>query len=397
MGRELGGMAGSGQIHRQQVVGRGAGRPLHHSRSSLGVPVTREGKPRPGFEAKVFYVWFDAPIEYISCAQEWAAATGSDWERWWRKDKGATDVTYIEFMGKDNVAFHAVSFSATPIGSREPWKMVDRLKAFNWVTWYGGKFSTSGRRGIFMDQALDLLPADTWRWKLMANSPESADSAFSLSEFKNGVNSDLGNVFGNFINRILKFTESKFDSVVPDGGSWFEAEDRLASELDTRIIELTRHREAMEFRKAAIEARAIWGLANEYLTAVAPWTVIKKDRNAAAIGVRTGLNLCMLCAAIAYPFIPESSEKVLAAFAASPSDGEGGTSWPSQPARGLLTRLVPGIRIGTVPLLFPRIEDAQVAEWEARFGAPQDLIQSGEADLRTEQNILQTDATLPDS
>jgi methionyl-tRNA synthetase len=143
---------------------------------SWGVAVTKNGKPRPGFENKVFYVWFDAPIEYIGSTQEWAEVTGNDWARWWRTDQGAADVVYIQFMGKDNVAFHTVSFPMTIIGCGEPWKLVDRLKAFNWVTWYGGKFSTSEQSGVFMDQALELLPADYWRWSLMANAPEGADS-----------------------------------------------------------------------------------------------------------------------------------------------------------------------------------------------------------------------------
>ncbi len=106
-----------------------------------GFPVLKDGKPRPGFEDKVYYVWFDAPIGYFGITQEWADKTGGDWERWWRPDKGADDVRYVEFMGKDNVAFHTVSFPATILGSEEPWKMVDTLKAFNWLNWYGQKFS----------------------------------------------------------------------------------------------------------------------------------------------------------------------------------------------------------------------------------------------------------------
>ena len=126
------------------------------------VPVKKGDQPWPGMEGKVFYVWFDAPIEYIAATAEWADANGksdADWERWWRTDKGAEDVRYVQFMGKDNVAFHTVSFPVTILGSKEPWKLVDKLKAFNWLNWYGGKFSTSERRGVFMDQALALLPA----------------------------------------------------------------------------------------------------------------------------------------------------------------------------------------------------------------------------------------------
>jgi len=206
-----------------------------------GVPVTKNGRPRPGFDDKVFYVWFDAPIEYIAATAEWADATGGEWRRWWLLPDGADEVTYVQFMGKDNVAFHTVSFPVTLLGSGEPWKLVDRLKALNWVTWYGGKFSTSGRRGVFMDQALDLLPADYWRWRLMANAPENADSAFTWSDFQNGVNADLVNVLGNFVNRVIRFGEARFGSVVPDGGTPGPLERSLSEELDTRLRELTEH------------------------------------------------------------------------------------------------------------------------------------------------------------
>ncbi len=108
-----------------------------------GVPVMRGDAPWPGMEDKVFYVWFDAPIEYIACAQEWADATGGqDWARWWRTDKGADDVRYTQFMGKDNVPFHTLSFPATIIGSGEPWKRVDYLKSFNFLTYAPYDFSS---------------------------------------------------------------------------------------------------------------------------------------------------------------------------------------------------------------------------------------------------------------
>jgi methionyl-tRNA synthetase len=172
-----------------------------------GVPVVKDGAPREGFEDKVFYVWFDAPIGYIAATREWAEKTGQDWERWWRTDKGADDVSYVQFMGKDNVAFHTVSFPATLLGSEEPWKTVDKLKAFNWLNWYGGKFSTSNKRGVFMDQALELLPADYWRWYLTAYAPEGADAQFTWEHFQGAINTDLANVLGNFVNRILKIRQ----------------------------------------------------------------------------------------------------------------------------------------------------------------------------------------------
>ncbi len=331
---------------------------------SWGVPVTRHGKPRPGFETKVFYVWFDAPIEYIGSTVEWAEATSGDWERWWRTDKGADDVTYVEFMGKDNVAFHTISFPTTIIGSREPWKLVDRLKAFNWVTWYGGKFSTSEKRGVFMDQALDILPSDYWRWRLMANAPETADSAFTWDDFQKGVNADLVNVFGNFVNRITKFCEARFESRVPAAGEPGPREQKLAQDIAARLTELTSHHEEMEFRRAAAVTRALWTVGNEYLQEAAPWSAIKTDPENAAVSVRTGLNLARLFALIALPFIPDSAEAILRALGVADEPRH----WPKPDAADWIDRLPRGAAITPSPLLFRKIEDTDVAAWTERFG-----------------------------
>ncbi len=330
-----------------------------------GIKVTKDGKPRPGFENKVFYVWFDAPIEYIAATVEWSEATGANWERWWREDKGASDVTYVEFMGKDNVAFHTVSFPVTIMGSGEPWKLVDRLKAFNWVTWYGGKFSTSEKRGIFMDQALELLPSDYWRWYLMANAPESADAAFTLEQFQQSVNSDLANVFGNFVNRITRFAAAKFDSKVPDGGTWGPVEEKLAAEFYERLAALTQFHEQMEFRKAAAELRALWVAGNEYLQVAAPWTAFKTDPAAAAIGVRTGLNLVVLFAIVAQPFIPDAAKAVLDAMGVPGKN----RNWPLVSDKALLDALPRGLAFMPPDVLFKKIEDGDVAAWAERFGA----------------------------
>ena len=336
---------------------------------SWGVPVAYNGKVRDGFENKVFYVWFDAPIEYIGAAQEWAQKTGNDWQRWWRKDKGADDVTYVEFMGKDNVAFHTVSFPATILGSNEPWKLVDRLKAFNWVTWYGGKFSTSNKRGIFMDAALDLMPGDYWRWYLMANAPESSDAAFTLEGFQAAVNSDLANVFGNFINRITKFALSKFDGIVPYASDNSENIYQNKLDFDTfvaiqdKISEIADGHDKMDFRYAASQTRALWVLGNEYLQVKAPWTLYKTDIEEAARGVRFGLNMCALFSIIASPFIPETASRVLDALGVEKQK----RFWPTNGSQ-FWDLLPSGKKIGDIPVLFQKIEDATVAGWADKFG-----------------------------
>ncbi|MCI4643855.1 MAG: methionine--tRNA ligase [Hyphomonadaceae bacterium] len=334
---------------------------------SWGVPVTNpDGSPREGFENKVFYVWFDAPIEYIAATQDWAAAKGEPeaWRVFWDTSAGAENTEYVEFMGKDNVAFHTVSFPATLIGSKQPWKLVDKLKAFNWVTWYGGKFSTSQNRGVFMDQALDLLPADYWRWYLIANAPEGSDAAFTWEGFQAAVNSDLANVLGNFVNRITRYTASKFDGEVPAAGTPGEDEAWIAEELATRLKALSEHYEAMEFRKAAAETRAIWAAGNEYLTRAEPWVKFKSDVDAAAIGVRTGLNLAAIFGIIAQPIIPATAARILDALGIP----EENRKWPDHEDDGLLDALPRGLAITPPDVLFAKIEDTQVAQWTERFG-----------------------------
>lgn len=339
---------------------------------SWGVPVTRNGKTRPGFESKVFYVWFDAPVEYIGSTVEWAEATGGansneKWERWWRTDKGASDVTYVQFMGKDNVAFHTVSFPVTILGSEEPWKVVDNLKAFNWLTWYGGKFSTSQKRGVFMDQALELLPSDYWRWYLIANSPESSDSAFTWEGFRASINSDLNDVLGNFVNRVTKYCQSKFDSKVPEMGQPGEHEAWIAGELATRLPALVSHYQAMEFRKAAAETRAIWAAGNEYITRAAPWTRYKTSMDEAAVGIRTGLNLAALFGIIAQPIIPTAAKAILEALGI-PEEFRSMDFREHSDIPAILDAIPRGHAITPPAQLFSKIEDAQVADWTAKFG-----------------------------
>ena len=337
---------------------------------SWGIPVAYKGKVREGFENKVFYVWFDAPIEYIAATKDWAAENGGDWESWWRTDKGADDVAYVEFMGKDNVAFHTLSFPTTMIGSGEPWKLVDKLKAFNWVTWYGGKFSTSQKRGVFMDAAIELAPSDYWRWHLTANAPEGSDAGFTFEDFQARINSDLANVLGNFVNRITKYAVGKFDGKVPEGGKRGEAEDWLVTELSARLPKLISYYEAMEFRKAAAETRAIWAAGNEYLTQAAPWTHYKTDVDQAAIGTRIGLNLVALFGILAQPIIPDAADKILDAMnipAGNRTWNFGTGDWGGQ-VKAVLDALPHGLEISAPDVLFTKIEDDDVASWSERFG-----------------------------
>ena len=325
-----------------------------------GVPVKKEG-----LEGKVFYVWFDAPIEYIAATKEWADEDpdNRDWKRWWYGE-AASDVTYYQFMGKDNVPFHTVGFPVTQFGSNEPWKVVDYLKGFNWLNFAGGKFSTSQKRGVFMDHALEILPADYWRYYLMANAPERDDTNFTWDHFQGAINKDLADVLGNFINRILKFCNSKFGPEIPAGGEAGQAEEELARALEGRISEYVKQMNAMEFRKGLGELRAIWVLGNEYLTRAEPWAKFKTDPDAAAVGVRTGINLIRIFALLTWPVMPSSSEKILG-FLNLPTEN------PSLPLKAIeeeLCALPVGHAFNLPEPLFQKITDEDVEGYIERFG-----------------------------
>ena len=328
-----------------------------------GVPVKRGDADWPGMEGKVFYVWFDAPIEYIAATAEWAEANGlgeDAWQRWWRTDKGADDVRYVQFMGKDNVPFHTLSFPSTIMGSGEPWKLVDYIKSFNYLNYDGGQFSTSKGRGVFQDQALDLLPADYWRWWLLTHVPETSDSEFTWENFQVTVNKDLADVLGNFVSRVTKFCRSKFGEEVPTGGDYGAAEQAVIEELTTRVAAYRKHMEAIEIRKAANELRAIWVAGNEYLQAAAPWAVFKEDEAAAAAIIRFALNLIPFYAVLSEPFIPDACDAMLSAMKAD------GAAWPSD-VQAALSALASGHVFEVPDNLFAKITDDARDEMQAKF------------------------------
>lgn len=329
-----------------------------------GVPVPADTWPELAAEGKVFYVWFDAPIEYIGATKEWADQDpeNRDWKSWWYEADDT--VRYTEFMAKDNVPFHTVMFPATELGVREPWKKVDFVKAFNWLTYYGGKFSTSQKRGVFTDQALDILPADYWRYFLIANAPESDDSSFTWEHFTATVNKDLADTLGNFVNRVLSFSRKRFGEEVPAGGEPGEAEARLGEQIAELLEEYESQMEALQFRKAAAALRALWSAGNSYLEEKAPWLEIKTDKEGAALTLRTAMNLIHLYAVVSEPFIPVTAKTMREAF----SLADDTAAWVSQDEAKALTSVPAGTPFTVPPVLFAKLTDEDLATYKDRFG-----------------------------
>ncbi|MFD7876947.1 methionine--tRNA ligase [Streptomyces sp. NPDC059766] len=329
-----------------------------------GVPVPADTWPELAAEGKVFYVWFDAPIEYIGATKEWADQDpeNRDWKSWWYEADDT--VRYTEFMAKDNVPFHTVMFPATELGVREPWKKVDYVKAFNWLTYYGGKFSTSQKRGVFTDQALDILPADYWRYFLIANAPESDDSSFTWEHFTATVNKDLADTLGNFVNRVLSFSRKRFGDDVPAGGEPGEAEARLGEEIARLLAEYESQMEALQFRKAAAALRALWSAGNSYLEEKAPWLEIKTDKDGAALTLRTAMNLIHLYSVVSEPFIPASAATMRAAFTLADDTAV----WVTEAEAKSLTAVPAGTPFTVPPVLFAKLTDEDLETYKERFG-----------------------------
>ncbi|MET9900297.1 methionine--tRNA ligase [Streptomyces sp. NPDC006446] len=332
-----------------------------------GVPVPSDTWPELAAEGKVFYVWFDAPIEYIGATKEWSDqdTENRDWKSWWYDaDSGENPVRYTQFMAKDNVPFHTVMFPATELGVREPWKKVDYVKAFNWLTYYGGKFSTSQKRGVFTDHALDILPADYWRYFLIANAPESDDSSFTWEHFTATVNKDLADTLGNFVNRVLSFSKKRFGEEVPAGSEAGEAEAKLGEEIAGLLAEYETQMEALQFRKAAAALRALWSAGNSYLEEKAPWLEIKTSPEGAALTLRTAMNLIHLYSVVSEPFIPASARAMRSAFALADDTA----TWVTPDGARALSFLPSGTPFTVPPVLFAKITDEDLESYKERFG-----------------------------
>lgn len=317
--------------------------------------------PKQGFEDKVFYVWFDAPIGYIGITKQWSDEKPDqrDWKEWWLD---APDVCHTEFMGKDNIPFHTISFPATLKGTGENWTQVSFLKGLNYLIFEGGKFSKSANRGVFLDDALVEFPADYWRYWLMANAPESDDTAFTFESFASMINKDLNDVFGNFINRVLKMTLNTFGPIVPKGGPDTPTEQELKATLTRLITAYTEYMDKLEFRKALAILREIWGAGNTYIAKTEPWKILKTDQEAGGVILNTALNLIALEAALIAPVMPQTAETIQGLF-----DSDVSLAWPDT-SKGLsLSLLKEGSAFHPAPPLFQKITPEKQEELRQKY------------------------------
>lgn len=305
-----------------------------------GIPV-----PVEGAEGKVLYVWFDAPIGYISNTKE---LLPNDWEKWWKSD----DTRLIHFIGKDNIVFHCIVFPAM-LKAEGSYILPDNVPANEFLNLEDDKISTSRNWAVWLDEYLRDLPGkqDVLRYVLTANAPETKDNNFTWKDFQARNNNELVAVYGNFVNRALQLTKKYYDGVVPAAGELTDYDRQTIAEFKDVKAEVERLIENFRFRDAQKEAMNLARIGNKYLADSEPWKVIKTDPER----VKTVLNLSLQLVAnlaIAFePFLPFSSQKLRVMLNMDEVE------WDRLGATDLLPE---GHVLGAPALLFEKIEDSVV-------------------------------------
>lgn len=303
-----------------------------------GVPV-----PVEGADGKVLYVWFDAPIGYISNTKE---LLPDSWEKYWKDP----ETRIINFIGKDNIVFHCIIFPAMLMAYGDGYQLPDNVPAMEFLNLEGDKISTSRNWAIWLHEYLQDFPGkqDVLRYVLTANAPETKDNDFTWRDFQNRNNSELVAIFGNFVNRAVVLTHKYFDGTVPPAGTLGEADKAALAEIADTCSRLTENLENFHFREALKEAMNIARTGNRYLQETEPWKVAKTDMGRTATILNTALQICANLAVAFEPFLPFSAGKL------SRMLGLTDLKWADL---GRADLIAAGSTIGQPELLFEKIED----------------------------------------
>ena len=323
----------------------------------------RWGVPLPedlaeGETGKVLYVWFDAPIGYISFTKEWAAERGApdDWERWWKDP----ETRLVQFIGKDNIPFHCMLFPAMLFGAKAGWILPWQVPANEFYNLQGDKFSTSGGWFIPLEEFFQRYDPEVARFHLLLSSPETADSEWRWQDFQRTANSALAGTIGNLATRVLKFIQKNCGGVVPRLAPEHEAEmDRVLFEECGAFGDPAEHVRAFRFRRAAEQLVANAVLANVFVDRLAPWSLQKSDPERAASALATLCDWLALIARWMAPFLPGKAQALWAMLGQTGPVHAAG--WPELPRPGAWRNLRPLTPLGEVGALFARIDDAAVA------------------------------------
>ena len=317
-----------------------------------GIPV-----PAEGAEGKVLYVWFDAPIGYISATKQWAKENGKDWEPYWKSE----DTKMVQFIGKDNIVFHCIIFPAM-LKAHGDYIVPENVPANEFLNLEGDKISTSRNWAVWLHEYLEDFPGmqDVMRYVLCATAPETKDNDFTWKDFQTRNNSELVGIYGNFINRVVVLTNKYYEGVVPERAELSAYDKEVLAELKAFPAKIAKSIELYRFREALSEMMNLARLGNKYLADEEPWKLVKTDE----VRTKTIMNIALQISAnltiVSEPFIPFTATKLRTML------GLEQLSWDEAGADDLL---LAGAQIEKAELLFRKIEDsemdAQLAKLEA--------------------------------
>ena len=310
-----------------------------------GIPV-----PVEGADGKVLYVWFDAPIGYISSTKEWAEREGKNWEDYWKKD----DTKLVHFIGKDNIVFHCIIFPAM-LKAHGDFILPENVPANEFLNLEGNKLSTSKNWAVWLHEYLEEFPnqQDVLRYTLTANAPENKDNDFTWKDFQAKNNNELVAIFGNFINRVVVLTNKYYNGVIPTAGDLSEVDKDTLEQLKEFPNIIAKSIERYRFREASQELMNLARLGNKYLADEEPWKVIKVDEERTKTIMNVALQIAAGLAVLSEPFLPFTSTKLKSIL-----NIDNNLSWNDVAEKDIL--LAENHQINKAELLFSKIEDATI-------------------------------------
>lgn len=305
--------------------------------------------PVAGAEGKKLYVWFDAPIGYISSTKEWAAREGKDWEPYWKD----ADTKLVHFIGKDNIVFHCVIFPAM-LKAEGSYILPDNVPANEFLNLEGNKLSTSKNWAVWLHEYLQDFPEkqDALRYTLTANAPETKDNDFTWKDFQARNNNELAAIFGNFINRVVVLTNKYYEGVVPNPNEFTEVDQQTLAELKAYPAVIASSIERYRFREALGELMNVARLGNKYLADEEPWKMVKENPERVKTQMYVALQIASALAILAEPFLPFTSAKLTKILNIELNN------WNLDFSQWNVTK--PGHQIGQAEILFAQIEDTEI-------------------------------------
>jgi len=310
--------------------------------------------PVEGAEGKKLYVWFDAPIGYISSTKEWAARVGKNWEDYWKKE----DTKLVHFIGKDNIVFHCVIFPAM-LKAEGSYILPDNVPANEFLNLEGNKLSTSKNWAVWLHEYLQDFPEkqDALRYALTANAPETKDNDFTWKDFQARNNNELAAIFGNFINRVVVLTNKYYNGIVPAPNEFSEVDEQTLAELKAYPAVISSSIERYRFREALGELMNVARLGNKYLADEEPWKMVKENPERVKTQMYVALQIASALAILSEPFLPFTSEK-LKRILVIPSAVEESNQWNAiTEGKEIISA---NHQIGQAEILFAQIEDAEI-------------------------------------